>query len=103
MKPSQKQRLNAMTKARAEMQPIIAEQRISQTLRSKQPHVALYQVRPGQKAHVYREKEPRWHAPFEVVLVENKIIVVKISNEAKTFNKSKALPMQYHTDKELER
>lgn len=82
-----------MSKTLAEIQAVISEQRLSKDRRSKLPPAASYQLKLGQRARVYREKERSWDGPFEVIRVEDKIVTATIEKEAKLFNKCKVLPV----------
>ncbi len=100
----QKYRMEALATARAEMETIVAAQRIQKGLRSKIPPSAKYLFKPGEDVKVFREEPKKWIGPFSVVRVENKIITVTDGTKTKPFNVAQVMLMTAPKhDKELRR
>jgi len=96
--PDQQERFEALRNARAEMESIVAEQRIRKALKSKLPPATKYLIKPGDQVRVYRELSKRWDGPFTVTKVSNKIISVTDGNTVKEFNITSILPIPPSTN-----
>ena len=69
--------MEALQKAQAELNSIVAERRIRRALLHKVPNAADVVFRPGTEVLVYRENEQKWRGPLLVVAVKEKIVTVK--------------------------
>ena len=75
--PTQQERLEALKKAQAEMNSIVAERRIKRALLHKVPNASNYVFRPGTEVLVYREDEKKWKGPLTVKAVNEKIATLR--------------------------
>ena len=60
--------------------------------RSRLPPATEYDVRPGDDVYVFREKDKRWHGPYNVLKRRNKQVYVDIGGTETQFNLSQVLP-----------
>ena len=91
--PDQVERFHALRTAKAELEQIVAEKRISTALRSKLPPATKYLIKPGDQVRVYREQTRKWEGPFTVHRTTPKIISVTDGRKVKQFNISSVLPI----------
>lgn len=91
--PDQVERFEALKKAKAEMESIVAEQRIKKALKSKLPPATKYLIKPGDQVRVYQEIPKRWDGPFTVTKISDKIVSVTDGNVVKEFNITSMLPI----------
>ena len=75
--PKQEERMEALKKAQAEMNSIVAERRVKRALLHRVPNAAHHVIKPGMEVLVYREKEKRWMGPLLATAVNGKIVTVK--------------------------
>jgi hypothetical protein len=78
--PNQRDRLDSVKNAQAEINNIIAEQRIQEAMMRKVTPATDYILKPGQPVRVYREEVEAWFGPFSVRDVVGKKLTVSNSN-----------------------
>lgn len=90
--PEQRDRMAALSMARAEMSTIAAELRISQAIRYNIPPAIHFKFRPGDDVRVYNEKERRWCGPFKIMRLSGREVVVTNGIKTPTYGTSQVLP-----------
>jgi hypothetical protein len=75
--PKQRDLMAALAAAQMEMSAIVSENRITAALAHNVPSSVDRTYEVGEEVLVFREKEKNWTGPMVVVLVEDKIIIVK--------------------------
>lgn len=95
--PTQKERMEALKTAQAEMNSIVAERRVVEALTRNIPPAADRVYKLGEEVLVYSEAKREWVGPFEVVHVHGRMITVKNKENSvrKTFNSFQIKPF-YH-------
>lgn len=90
--PHQKDIMAALNLSRNEMASMPARLRIQQALRSSLPPATLYNIDPGEKVYVFREKQKDWKGPYEVDAICGKQVYLSVDGHTKQFNISQILP-----------
>lgn len=85
--PDQSNRMEAMVKARNEMQALVAKTRLRVALSAPVPAAADRAVSPGDKVLAYREHpQDEWVGPFALVAQHDKIVWLAVDGVLKQFS-----------------
>lgn len=96
--PTQRERLQALKLAQAEMNSIVAERRVLAALNKSIPSAADRNYKLGEKVLIYSETSKTWIGPYIVIDCTGRIVTVKTHDNSfrQTFNAYQVKP--YYRD-----